>query len=311
MATNGRAVCWSISTTVQCEIGASDDGASVAVTAPESVRALEMDPYALCALLASGSAYCWDLTEQGLPMRAGRRFGRDFVDLVLAHGDPCGVTRGGTISCDGRARETHEERPQGVRVVSIAEGPCVVTDDGRVFCRGPNVFGSVGPSCMERECDEWHAVPVPEPADAVVSALGGVCARARTGLTLYCWGGVPPGFSEDPEATVEPLEPGIREHQFLQRILQLRAGGGVVCAHLENREVHCLSFEGQRTLDGVGRSPELVVRDALQVAVGDSTVCTLGSDLAIRCGGAPPPYGGLVTSRGFPGETVVLPEDLH
>ena len=129
-----------------------------------------------CALLVSGSVYCWGANEWG-------QLGND-QDVVDCNGVPC--------------RHAPQRVPGLGNALRISAGPfnvCAILDDGTVWCWGRSELGAIGhdpfadPPCSEGKPCTRTPIQIPGLAGIVEVNLGMLagCARDSAG-DVSCWG---------------------------------------------------------------------------------------------------------------------------
>ena len=196
-----------------------------------------------CALLTSGSVYCWGANEFG---QLGN--GEDVVDCGLL---PC----------------RHAPRPVlGLRkVVKLAGGAwsvCAVQDDTTVACWGRSELGAIGhdpvgdPACAEgKPCSRSPVVieGLEDVTDLSLSEFAG-CARSSEG-SVSCWGLNRDGNAGDGTSGAEAnanLSPGVADITGVDRVVLSSHYNVHACAILDSGGVACW---GQNSFGSTGHAP--------------------------------------------------------
>ncbi|MCA0404165.1 MAG: hypothetical protein LCH30_10285 [Proteobacteria bacterium] len=190
-----------------------------------SVLAISNGTNHSCALLTTGSVYCWGLSQVGQIGRLRKTLSENSspfeledlsADVILVSGGAlhsCALLKDGTVKCWGwnyfgqlgndtnvGERDMANSTPLGVdglasKVVSISGGAyhtCALLDTGDIQCWGQNHFGQLGNTLNSGEEDVATPTPVSvqslgSPALSVVSGAFHSCALLQNG-DVKCWG---------------------------------------------------------------------------------------------------------------------------
>lgn len=170
----------------------------IRMNAPASFAALSSGSGGICALTATGEAYCWNDHQGPQPVHAGYRFAE------VSNGDShaCGITRGGLTLCWGHngagqlgssaVRSSHSPLPAAaaLRFRTISAGAahtCALTTDGTAWCWGWNIFGQLGAVTTEETSPYALHVQGNHTFTALASGYRHTCAL-ETGGEAWCWG---------------------------------------------------------------------------------------------------------------------------
>lgn len=220
----------------------------------------------LCALTASGKAYCWGDAEGGslgdghadkasLPVEVVAP-GKTFVSVTVGGSFSCAVTDQHEAYCwgDGGTGEggvgvlgngttdfagTPVPVTQSVPFASISGGMmhvCALSDAGHAYCWGDGEDGNLG-----NNTTDGSLVPVPVVGGLSFSQLsvGGLhtCALESGSGDLYCWGHGAYGQLGQGAATASsvPVQVAWSGSPFVS----LSAGGAHTCALTQAGEIYC------------------------------------------------------------------------
>ncbi|HEX5409026.1 MAG TPA: hypothetical protein VFW89_04575 [Gemmatimonadaceae bacterium] len=281
LTTTGAAFCWGSNNVGQLGDGSKDSSmgyqrlAPVAVTGGLTFRSLTAGDLHVCALTASGMAYCWGADDAG-----------QLGDAAL-HGSP-GAFRDEPVAVQG-----------GLAFSSLAGGgihTCGVTQSGATYCWGLNVNGQLGNDSIIT-----RTVPVAVVGGLDISSVAAgfmhSCAITTEGAA-YCWGndidgalgtaqvpGVCPSFG-----ALSDVVPCIRSPAPVwgtSTFAQISGGYDHTCGVTRRGEAYCWGDNGDGQLGNNSASGV----DSLPVQVSGDLTFTLvsggwGSTCAVTAGGA-------------------------
>ena len=239
-----------------------------------------------CAVRLDGTMACWGddegflehLSASGVSDVAALSTGQDPVGglhTCVAHTD-------GTVSCWGPGQEgqlglgnteTHHlpvAVPGITDAAAVAVGSaftCVAHTDGTVSCWGRSWYGQLGVHTEESSRSTPGRVPGLTDIVAISAGQDHSCAVHGNG-DLSCWGWV---YGDTPVAIT-----GLRP------VSSVSSGGTQTCVATVDGHVYCWDLE-TTTVPQVSRVGG--IGDAVEVSVGDGTVCGLHRDGGVSCWG--------------------------
>ena len=265
--TRGEGVsCWGSNAHGQLGNGSTTDSAQpVAVTALEpGVRAIVAGSDHTCALMASGSVWCWGRNDAG-------QLGND---STVASTTPVSVSELGAVA----------------RITAGAKHTCAVTTGGAVWCWGDNAFGQLGSGAVARSLVPVPVSGLPKGMATVAAGDGHTCAVTAAG-SLWCWGDNTSGQLGIGTTTSSLLPVAVPTLQA--GVAALAAGAQHTCAVTSSGIVSCWGLNAMGQLgDGSGTnrlSPTPVPSagdDLLVVSAGASHTCALARDGRVLCWGS-------------------------
>lgn len=268
----------------------------------------------VCALRASGQAYCWGQNEAGelgdgtlvshrLPSRV--RVPRPLVAISAGENTACGLTSDGQVYCWG----TNEQGQLGVgdssvhrlpvrvktdlrfRQISVgaAGGVCAVTMEHQIACWGRNDGGQLG-TADDSTLLAPRVTPLPKSsrfdAVSVGNAFGcGITVAAH----VSCWGS--PSFVLGARApamvsVVEvPLPP-------TDRVMALSSGFQSSCVVMQTQRVYCWGANVSGELGRPGALPSehwpgpITSTSAYSAISTGGFVCAITTERALDCWGS-------------------------
>ena len=219
LKTDGTAVCWGDNQKGTLGIGAFTPASSptpVAVRMLTNIRSLTGGPFAACALLEAGTAWCWGETlvgdlagvgdgivqepapqdMNGLSSDVARvSFGEEFACAVTTSGaGKCwGINGAGQLGT-GSTDDEYQARDIATkeRLVDVATGmgglfACGVTAAGGVLCWGKNDLGQLGDGTTTDSLVPVAVKGLDSAAVSITCGLAYACARLADG-GVACWG---------------------------------------------------------------------------------------------------------------------------
>ncbi len=310
----GHVWCWGENATGQLGDGSRvDHDAPVRVRALPPARSIAAGDGSTCAATRDGEVYCWGANAVGqlgngeqangytMPVRVPRL---ERICQTVASSTAtrfCAVTEAGGVACWGRlitldddgrpafgsARPDLDVAIHDAVTVAIGAGhECVLTEEGRVRCRGYGEHGELGTGSRRMQ---RRFVPVPQ-LDRIVSIAAGAhhtCA-ARADGTAWCWGDNHHGQLGH-DGVEEAHTPSRVELPAAVRVVV--AGDAHTCAMGERGDVYCWGDNRHAALgDGLsgGQLAPFQVRlgdRAHDVTAGARHTCALLSTGDLRCWG--------------------------
>ena len=172
---------------------------------------------AICALDASGQAFCWGENGDGqlglgtfanaqLPTATSTAL--RFASLALAADHTCGVTTANTVACwgyngtggAGNGSTTNLNVPtvisgiSGALEVRSGEGQSCARTASSIYCWGTNFAGQVGDGGTTNRT--VPAVVLTGVSPTAIPSFGRYASCASTSSQLYCWGGTQGGIGD-------------------------------------------------------------------------------------------------------------------
>lgn len=224
-----------------------------------------------CALLSSGSVYCWGSNGDG----------------ELGNG------------------KMEDDQPNVVRVVNL-EGAkaisagelytCAVLSGGKVRCWGANTYDQLG---TDEPGDKLSPVEVAglSGAETVLASNQNTCTIAAADKSLRCWGASGMGQLGNADAdgadctACQPYHPAPQLIPGLSAVKSVAAGDFHICAVLADSNLRCWGYNtyGQlgagQTLKYRTSAAASVLSGARAVAIDDSNTCALLETGGVRCWG--------------------------
>lgn len=162
---------------------------------PEPAAQLGTDGDSVCAIAASGAAWCRTFAATWKPLAAGT-VGRIQGDLggtcrVVGADTICDVTPSGWSMRVGAMPANTITRMPGVTILDAAFGGehrCVLRSDGRVECWGEASRGQLGTGDLEARSDPTPVVDLHD-VEAIEVAGKSSCALTKD-RQVWCWGDV-------------------------------------------------------------------------------------------------------------------------
>lgn len=265
----GAAVCWGDNQHGALGIGSFTPASSTAPLAvtglPKRVRAVAGGPFAQCAILEDGAAWCW--------------------------GDSLFGDIGGTTE-SVQTPTPHDKTGLSTDVARISFGlsfACALTTSGRGKCWGRGGAGQLGHGSTK---DEYIArdVATAEPLVDIAASLGGLfaCAVTHAGSVL-CWGKNGAGQLGSSGANDQLLP--VRVDGLDAAARSVACGLEHACALLLDGGVACWGSNAKaqlgRSATGGANPPTRIagVVDATSIAVGSDHACAIAAGRVV-CWGA-------------------------
>lgn len=215
LAVNGRLACWGKGNEGQTARGGDGRiaGYTIRPTQDTIVTGVSAGLYHTCGLTSSGKLYCWGLNEYG---QLGDNSTQNksspslvsssevFVAVSAGWNHTCAVTVAGKVFCwgyNGYGKlgvggsggnylvPTQVNDASNSTFVSVSAGTdhtCAVTDAGRIYCWGSNMYGQLGSSGVS-----YTPVAINDGSNSTFVAVAAghehTCGLADTGK-VYCWG---------------------------------------------------------------------------------------------------------------------------
>ncbi len=315
LVVDGSVWCWGDNAVGQLGDGTRQDrDAPVRVRALPPARWVAAGARSTCAATLDGEVYCWGANSVGqlgngevangysLPVRA-RGVERAWQTVGSTTAERfCAITDAGGIACwgrlammgrDGRPAIGSAEPDLDVAIhdaVAIAIGQsheCVLTEEGRVRCRGLGEHGELGNGITTTV--ERRFVPVAE-LDRVVSIAAGrnhTCAVRADG-TAWCWGKNDRG--QLGHGGLDEARTPVRV-ELPAAVRAVVAGDAHTCAMGERGDVYCWGDNRHSEL-GEGMESARLAPSAVRVgghahdlAAGAQHTCALLMSGELRCWG--------------------------
>ena len=253
-------------------VGEEQRYVALAMNAPNST----VGPYTVCGLTASGEAWCWGSSPDGL----------------IGSGPPCAAM------VDPSQPVTCWYGPQSVtpalRFRRIAIGRahiCGVTADSSAVCWGRNREGQLGTGSASTIATTTPA-PVAGGLRLVDIAAGdyGTCGVDAQG-TGWCWGDNQSGQVGDSTRTPRASPSRVR---FAGRFRTIQVGTQTSCGLTTDGAVYCWGRTSRRAAGVVGPFADSVTTTPVRVPLpvptpslgyGLATGCAVGTDGVARCWG--------------------------
>jgi hypothetical protein len=299
-------VAGSVGPTIPGAVDAGDDAvapevvdeadAEAPIVAAPPAAALAVGKRHACWIRPDRRVVCWGTNDVGqVDGRPGPLDGprlvpgvEGAVEIRAFLDGSCVRTERGAVRCWGDV----EAVPRGERVTDVVQRndrdwtdprgglACTLSAQGSVVCADPRLSGAgTGPTGLAGVAGEVRELAVAGDLACVRLAAGGI----------RCW------TAEDRERKADGSVGAwqVRELPELVDVVQLVAGGGMVCARRELGEVSCV-VAGPPTVDGAGAAvrPLQPVPVAVEGAVAldaEIAFCALRRDGGTACWGVPVP----------------------
>jgi alpha-tubulin suppressor-like RCC1 family protein len=259
----GAVQCWGDNTVGELGIGLPIPSTDpTPVTSPYVANATQICAGAgsLCALEASGTAFCWGYNNVG-QVGNGNAGTNEFTPVQVAAG-----------------------------VSSIACGytsTCAIANGG-LECWGSNAFGQLGLGTTQASYSTPQLVTSLNAVRQVAAGYAHTCA-VRVDGTLYCWGDNNYGQLGIGNTTNQSLPTVV---STLSNVQQVALGGDDTCARRGDGTVWCWGLDADGEVgDGTGStsitSPVQVkgIAPSTSIVAGMSNMCSIGTDSTINCWG--------------------------
>lgn len=262
-----------------------------------------------CALLTSGSAFCWgqnadgqlgDGTTTPRPVPTPVVGGFSFSQIATGPWHTCGLRSDGVALCWGNnsngslgdGSTSNRLTPTVVRggltfdMITARDHTCGLAS-GRAYCWGPNHFGQLG---VGDTTARYEPTPVLTTLSftAIAAASGTTCALTTT-AALYCWGSNNGGQVGDGTTTNRWTPVQVAPEIAFGSVAA--AGGSSMCGLTNDARAYCWGWNHRGQLgDGTttNRLTPTEVSGGLQfgrIEVGGNVTCAVSTEEAAYCWG--------------------------
>ena len=290
----------------------------------DSFTALSAGKEHTCALISTGSAYCWGSNEGGQlgvaesdnrcrrddrlipcePLPVAVSGGMAFQKIAAGALHSCGLTADGGVYCWGdnlrgqlgdpgvRASFTPVRAMSNDRFTQVAAGglhTCALRTDGAVLCWGANDDGQLGLSTVGNGSAVPATISTAQRFTMVVAGPRRTCASTADGAA-YCWGAIWVSRTNGVDITRPEGTP--TRVQQAPAIRALAVGAGTTCAISSDNDGFCWEANASGTLGDGSTTPSVgpvaisTSLDFVDVSVGASHSCAIATDARAYCWGS-------------------------
>jgi alpha-tubulin suppressor-like RCC1 family protein len=318
LLSSGAIKCWGSNDRGQLGIGKIkpfQSGAPLAVKIPAPAIAVSAGWDNTCALLATGTTYCWGSNDSG-QLGVGKTYLRlaqstrplrvkglaKASALSVGSEDACAFLRTAAIKCWGSnysgqlgngmaGLESTPVVAKGITSATAVDSTntfsCAVLKDGKVSCWGQNTGGQLGVSSKVEVRSTPALVPGVKDAIAVTGGLDHACALISGG-TVSCWGVNGSGQlgNGTKVSSIAPVKVS-----GIATAVQIGAGEDFTCAIVSGGKVKCWGTNYASQLgDGSGtrqtRPVSVIgITGAVALSVVGNSSCVVLTDGAVECWG--------------------------